>query len=260
MLGNREGDPPGLPGFLTKDPSFFMLVPQQVCRSWITCVIRVEGSLGRNRKMKESSVSEWGPYGVLSSLMGIGAWFLGGMYSLAIGIASVALGFIGARNHQRLSLAGMLFGGLALMFVNLMNLGIIPMPSSLESDKSHLIKSIRASIRAFEVLKGVQLEDGDRDSLIGHFGDALLEARMVNTADVERQVPGFAAHYKNEFIQGVELLIEGYENSDVSKKLKGGALLDTWARWNRENRRRLGKIEEPAPSLISWGFSLAARG
>ena len=50
----------------------------------------------------------------------------------------------------------------------------------------------------------------------------------------------------------MELLIEGYDNSDFSKKFQGGFLLDKWAIWNRENNKSLGKIKEPTPSLISF--------
>lgn len=146
----------------------------------------------------------------------------------------------------------MILGAFSVLFVNLMNLGVIPIPSSLESDKSHPIKSINASIRAFNVLKNKQLEDHEREKLIGHYRDALKEARMVNIEYVDKQVPGFASHYNDEFIRGMELLIDGYENSDLSKKFQGAFLLDKWAIWNRENNKNLGKIKEPTPSLISF--------
>jgi len=202
--------------------------------------------------MNDSPDNNWGPFGIVSILIGITSWFLGGMLSLVIGMIAVALGFIGNKKHQRLSQTGMIFGAFSVLFVNIMNLGIIPIPPALESDKSHIINSINASIRAFEVLKDKKLEDHEREKLIGHCRYALKEARMVNIGNVGKQVAGFADHYRNEFIGGMESLIEGYENSDLSKKFKGGLLLDKWAIWNKENRKNLGKVKEPTPSLISF--------
>ena len=202
--------------------------------------------------MNDTPDNNWGPFGIVSILIGITSWFLGGMLSLVIGMIAVALGFIGNKKHQRLSQTGMIFGAFSVLFVNIMNLGIIPIPPALESDKSHIINSINASIRAFEVLKDKKLEDHEREKLIGHCRDALKNARMVNVENVDKQVPGFADHYRNEFIGGMESLIDGYENSDLSKKFKGGLLLDKWAIWNKENRKNLGKVKEPTPSLISF--------
>jgi len=200
-------------------------------------------------QMKEKSNNNWGPFGIILVLIGIVSWFLGGMFSLGIGMVTVALGFFGNKKHQKLSQTGMIFGAFSLLFVNLMNLGIVPIPSSLESDKSHLVHSIKASIRAYEVLGK---KDKDIDKMIKHLRSALKEARMVHIDSIDNQVPGFATHYRDEFIIGMESLIEGYEKSGLPKKLKGGFLLDRWAKWNKENRANLGKIKESSPSLISF--------
>jgi len=203
-------------------------------------------------QLTEKPNNNWGPLGIICVLIGIVSWFIGGMLSLGIGMVAVALGFIGNKKHQKLSQTGMIFGAFSVLFVNLMNFGFVPIPSSLESDKSHLINSINASIRAFEVLKNKKIKDQEREKLISHCRDALQEAGMVNIVEIERQVPGFRSHYKDEFIKGMESLIEGYENSDFSIKFKGGLLLDKWAIWNRKNNKRLGKIKEPTPSLVAF--------
>ena len=208
--------------------------------------------------MNDTSTNNWGPFGIISVVIGIASWLVGGMLSLGIGIVAVALGFFGIKSHQKVSQTGMIFGAISVLFVNLMNLGIVPIPSSLESDKSHLIKSINASIWAFNVLKNKKLEDHEREKLISHCRDALKEARMIDIDEVDSQVPGFADHYRKEFIGGMKLLIEGYDNSDFSKKFKGGLLLDKWAIWNRENNKSLGKIKEPTLSLISFLRGLIA--
>ena len=209
--------------------------------------------------MTDKPSNTWGPFGIISVLIGIASWFLGGMLSLGVGMVAVALGFFGNKKHQKLSQTGMIFGAFSVLFVNLMNLGIVPIPSSLESDKSHLINSINASIRAYEVIGNKPFKDKDREKLIEHLRDALQEARLVNIDKVDNQVPAFASHYRDEFIIGMESLIEGYEKSDLSKKLKGGLLLDRWAKWNKENRANLGKIKESSPSLISFIGGITTR-
>jgi len=54
----------------------------------------------------------------------------------------------------------------------------------------------------------------------------------------------------DEFVIGMESLIEDCEKSDLPEKLKGDFLLDRWAKWNKENCANLGKIKESTPSLI----------
>ncbi len=203
--------------------------------------------------MTVTSNNNWGPLGIISVLTGIVSWFFGGFLSLIIGMSAVAVGFVGNKMHQKLSQTGMIVGAFPVLFVNLMNLGIVPMPSSLESDKSHLINSINASIRAFDIMKNnKKLQDKEKEIFLDHCRNALQQARMVNIAEVERQVTRFKHHYEDEFIMGMESFIEGYEGSGFSGKLKGAILLDKWAIWNRENNKRLGKIKEPTPSLFSF--------
>ncbi len=202
--------------------------------------------------METASRKIWGPFGLLAVLIGFASWFVGGMLAIAVGLAAVAAGFFGMRKGHRLSQAGMILGVISMLFFNIVNLGALPVSAPLESDKSHLIKSIYASIDAFDVLSKKNLTDADRASLIGHYRRALKEAEMVNLAEVDKQVPGFSSHYGSEFIKGTELLIEGYETGDISKKLKGGLLMDQWGLWNRENKARLEQIKEPSPSLAAY--------
>ena len=75
---------------------------------------------------------------------------------------------------------------------------------------------------------------------------------LVNVEKIDSQVPGFISHYKNEFIAGMKLLMEGYENSDLAKKFQGSLLLDQWAIWNKKNNQKLDEIKDPSLSLISF--------
>jgi hypothetical protein len=96
------------------------------------------------------------------------------------------------------------------------------------------------------------LGDADKRSVIEHLRHGLEEGEKVDLASVDDQVPGFAAHYRDEFMAGMGLLIEGFENSHIGKSIKGAILLEKWALWNRDNRKELGKIEEPVPSMVSF--------
>ena len=196
---------------------------------------------------------QWGAYSVVSILAGVASWFFGGIYSSILGIAAALLGLIGVRKRQKLCMIAMYLGCLATLFATLQNLGIIRPPSDLASDKSHIVNSIKASIRVHAILKANSpLRDQDKKRVVEHLRNGLEEAEKVNLAYVDDQVPGFAAHYKDEFMAGVRLLIEGFENSHTGKSLKGAILLEKWALWNHENRKELGKIKEPVPSLVSF--------
>lgn len=206
--------------------------------------------------MTAVSNGRWGPWGIVSILIGIASWFFGGLTSLIIGMGAVGTGYFGNKMHQKLSQPGMIVGAIPVLFFNLVNLGIVPMPAYLESDKSHLVNSINASIRAFDMLKDKKLEGKDKQIFLNHCRNALQEARTVNIPKLERQVPGFKSHYEGEFIMGMESLIQGYESSDLSSKFKGGLLLDKWAIWNRENNKKLSKIKEPDPSLVAFIYGI----
>jgi hypothetical protein len=202
--------------------------------------------------MTHHSRYKWGFFGITAVFVGIGSWFVGGMPALVIGLIAVAFGFFGSKNHNRLSQAGMIFGAFSVLFINCLNLNILPIPASLVSDKSHIITSIHASIRAFGIFNGKKLSDQERIRLIRHFQKAIEAAAQVDMKQVGKEIPGFADHYKTEFVGGMQSLIEGYENDDLSKKLSGGLLLDKWAIWNRDNKESLGRLKEPSPSLAAY--------
>jgi hypothetical protein len=195
---------------------------------------------------------QYGPYSAVSILAGVASLFFGSIYASLLGMAAALLGLMGVRKRQKLCMIAMYLGCLATLFATLQNLGIIRPPSDRVSDKSHLINSIKASIRVHEILKEQSpLSDRNKRRVIEHLRHGLEEAEKVNLADVDDQVPGFAAHYQDEFIEGVRLMIGGFERSHTGQSLKGAVLLEKWALWNRENRKELGKIKEPVPSIVS---------
>ena len=202
--------------------------------------------------MDDTSKKNWGIYGSCSAVVGIISCFVPGFPALFVGFVAVILGFLGSRKHQTLSQTGILVGGFTVFFANIVNMGTIPIQHFVNSDRGHFIESIHESNRAFVTLKGRVLSDLSRKELLQHLRYSLDEASKVNIANVDRQVTGFSTHYEDEFIAGMESLIQGYENDNDFMKLQGGTLLDKWAIWNQNNRKNLEKIKKPELSFFSF--------
>ena len=200
--------------------------------------------------MADKSEQTIGILGISSLFLGAVSLFIGGLASLAAGSAAVAAGFFGIKKHQIFSQAGMMIGAVALIFFNLVSIGIVKAPLSHATGKAHLVDSIYASIDAFEILKKGELDDDDTENIIKHFHNGLRHAALVNIDEINRQVPGFKTHYQDEFIAGMTLLAQGYDTDELSKKIQGGLLMDKWGKWSNENKSRLDKIKEPSVALI----------
>ncbi|MCD4674392.1 MAG: hypothetical protein K8S18_00120 [Desulfobacula sp.] len=202
--------------------------------------------------MTDKSIETVGFLGIVSVLFGILSLFIGGLASLFVGFGAVMIGFFGIKQKQVFSQTGMIIGSVSLLFFNFVSMGIIQPSLSQTTGKEHLADSIYRSIDSFEILKSGELDEDKQEQLINAFSNALKQANLVNVEKIENQVPGFASHYSGEFIKGMSLLIQGYENDDMSKKIQGGMLLDKWGKWNNENNQRLDKIKEPSFSLFSF--------
>ncbi len=202
--------------------------------------------------MADKSIETIGFWGIGSILLGAVSLFAGGLLSVFVGFMAVASGFFGVKKHQVFSQIGMILGAVALIFFNIVSMGIVQTPLSHATGREHLANSIYASINAFDILKNGELDDDENKKLISYFENGLEQAELVNIEKIDSQIPEFSFHYKNEFINGMKLLIEGYEKDDMLKKLQGGVLLDKWAIWNKENNQKLDKIKDPSFSLISF--------
>ncbi len=200
--------------------------------------------------MVEKSDKTLGFLGIGAIVFGSVSLFLGGLLSVFIGLIGVALGFFGAKKQQIFSVEGMMCTAVSLIFFNLVSIGIIKPPLSLATGKSHLANSIYASIDAFEVLRHGSLDDKETNKLLAALKKGTEQANFVNLELIEEQVSGFSLHYKEEFIKGMNLLSDGYEHSDTSKKIQGGLLLDKWGLWNNENNKKLDQIKEPPLSIF----------
>ncbi len=64
---------------------------------------------------------------------------------------------------------------------------------------------------------------------------ALYEAKLVDINLLNKDLEGFGDHYRDEFIKGLELYIEGWEHYDRDKFITGQILLDKWGSWYSQN-------------------------
>ncbi len=80
-----------------------------------------------------------------------------------------------------------------------------------------------------------QMADKDIKVTVNYYKQALDEARQVDIETLNNDYAGFGDHYRDEFIRGAGLFIEGYEQSDADKFLQGQVLLDQWGSWFSKN-------------------------
>jgi len=87
-----------------------------------------------------------------------------------------------------------------------------------------------------------QVADEDIRAMVDYYRQALEEARKVDIAKLNSDYAGFGDHYRDEFMRGAELFIEGYEQSDAEKFLQGQVLLDQWGTWFTNNIDNIRKL------------------
>lgn len=87
-----------------------------------------------------------------------------------------------------------------------------------------------------------QVADEDIKEMVNYYEQALEEARQVDIAKLNSDYAGFGDHYRDEFIKGAELFVEGYEQSDQEKFLQGQVLLDQWGTWYSDNIDKIRKL------------------
>ncbi|GEM_PF-3589250 len=204
--------------------------------------------------MRETDApKEWGLFGLVSLPLGVGSLFPPGLYGLFMGVAAVLLAVWGSRRQEKLTLPGMILGGVAVIFFNLNSLGIVKSP--LKQDMGHLVHALTYSNRAYEALgkgKSGKPQEGQPDPVVQYLELALGRAGRVHTDTVDSRVPGFAAAFKDQYVTGLQLLMKGRKESDLVNSLKGGMLLDKWGKWYMANRDKLKGLKDRSPSLAAF--------
>lgn len=127
-------------------------------------------------------------------------------------------------------------------------ISLIILASSCIEEKStirHFNKSINYRRQAIRIINtGGSFElmsPEDSEKMLKFMKRALEEARLVVIEIMNRHYPDFGNHYKDEFIKGLELFIEGSEKNDNLKLLAGQMLVDKWITWYKQNQDAIRK-------------------
>lgn len=191
--------------------------------------------------------------GILSIVVAILSLFLSGLQGTVAAFIAAALGFFGSRKKEKLSQAGMIIGGIVLIFINLLNMGILNLQTKNGRNMRHYVQATRLSNKAFATIKaGASLSEKKEASgkVVDYLDRSLREAEKVETDVIERRILGFTGHFQNEFVEGMKHLRAGYASSKIGEKLKGAVLLDKWGKWTLKNKKVLSELWREKPSLF----------
>ncbi len=127
----------------------------------------------------------------------------------------------------------MTFGYFLITFV------IVSLIFSNKSNVQHFDQSIKYVNQATQILNSGEsyelINPDDMEAVVELKKKALTEAKLVDIKDLNRHYPDFGNHYRDEFINGLELYIEGFEKNDTLKRLAGQMLDDKWGVWYEKN-------------------------
>lgn len=121
-------------------------------------------------------------------------------------------------------------------------ISLIILASSCTKDKStiqHFNKSINYANQSTRIINiGGSFEligQEDIEKIVEFRKKALEEARLVDIEKLNRHYPDLGNHYRDEFIKGLELFIEGFEKHDTIKLLAGQMLDEKFEVWLEQN-------------------------
>ncbi|MCK5061235.1 hypothetical protein KAR28_01640 [Candidatus Parcubacteria bacterium] len=110
---------------------------------------------------------------------------------------------------------------------------------SVGSNIEHFSKSIDFANKATRISNGgsvyQQMGEEEIKRMVENYKQALSEAKQVDIQKLNSDYQEFGDHYKNEFITGMEMFIDGFEKSDAQKFLQGQMLLSQWGDWYEKN-------------------------
>ena len=115
--------------------------------------------------------------------------------------------------------------------------------SSLNQNTNHLFSSIDFSNKATAIINQSEpidtLDYKSMEKIMGYKNQALAEAKKVDIEMLNQRLDGFGDHFNEEFMKGLEIIIEGYETNDPEKFLQGQILDDKWGVWYSNNIERI---------------------
>lgn len=115
---------------------------------------------------------------------------------------------------------------------------------------NHLIASLNYANEANKIInKGdafTLVDTEEMEQIIDLHKKAIEEAVLVDINQLNNRLNNFGNHYRDEFIKGLELIVEGYEKHDNRKYMDGSLLLYKWGEWytvNIDNIKNNRKVE-----------------
>ena len=114
--------------------------------------------------------------------------------------------------------------------------------NSKKSSAEHFIRSIEYVNEAHKISNvgnDSYLEYSELEDMVRLKQKVLHEARKVNISSLNKRFQGFGDSYEDLFIKGLILYIEGIEDENQSKLMKGQLLLDKWGDWYSSNINRI---------------------
>ncbi len=195
--------------------------------------------------MNEQLDQKWGLFTIIAAGLGIASIFITGNLAMVAAFLAVMAGFYGLKKQREgFAIYGMFIGAIVLLIINLFNMGILP--SGVKQDVDHLVSSVEGSITVFNTMKESGSEN--REQMLDNIRYTLKEARRVNAERIDKGLPGFANHFQDEFMAGLEALEQGYENDEIGDLLNGGMLLDQWGVWYNQQHEELKRVRNITPS------------
>jgi hypothetical protein len=86
-----------------------------------------------------------------------------------------------------------------------------------------------------------EVSQQDIAEMISYYKRALEEAKLADIESMNRHYRGFGDHFQQEFIKGLELLLEGYQPDGEKKLFAGQVLLDQFGQWYENHLNEIRK-------------------
>ncbi len=181
---------------------------------------------------------------IISIITGLIGLFLNGLYCIAIALITVFLSIIAKKRKEKFYLIGMILGVIGVIFVNLQNMGIIRSNLELKS----LYKMINITNQGFEKL----VNENDKEILLKNLNIAYKIGKKIKVEKIEKKIPNFTKHFKEEYLKGLKFIIDGYKNKSQITKVTGVALIERWSIWYNKNNPLFKKAFQEKDSFFEF--------
>lgn len=87
------------------------------------------------------------------------------------------------------------------------------------------------------------MSEEEMKKIIDFEKQALEVSKTFDAKYLDSKYNGLGQHYKNEFVEGLNLFVEGFENQDAEKSVKGQKLKDQWDDWYINNLKKINNVK-----------------